>query len=36
MVVHALNPALGEQKQADLHEFEASLVYMSCGTARAA
>ena len=29
-----LIPALGRQRQADLHEFEASLVYKSSRTAR--
>jgi len=36
MVVHALIPALGRQRQADLCEFEASLVYkVSAKTVRA-
>ena len=34
--MHAFNPALGKQRQADLYELEASLVYkVSFRTARA-
>jgi hypothetical protein len=36
VMIHTFNPSLGKQRQADLYEFEASLVYIvSFRTAKA-